>query len=175
VQTGTAIMYFDDYGMKEATYENTVMDMYGIKLETESINYLVGYFQYILDIKNNIATKTKNTILQSLVEKSKGDLEEVGRDMFVSMGGEMTGTENMIGKPCEIWELKSMGTKIWVWENIPLRSETNLMGIQILRVATKIDENAVIPTEKLEVPTDIEFTEIDMNNPFGKTKKLEED
>lgn len=164
MQTGTATLYFDEFGMKEATYENTVMELYGVKVETKTVNYLMGYLQYSIDRINNTATKTKNTMLESLVENSKGDLEEVGQEMFISMGGKMTGSEEMIGKPCEIWVLESLGTKVWVWKNIPLRTETNMMGIQIVKVATSLKENVEIPKDKLEVPANVEFTEIDLNN-----------
>jgi cell division protein FtsB len=162
LQNGTAKLYFDDYGMKEATYETATLEMYGIKKETETVNYLNGYWQYNLDKKANSATKSKNTMLESIVEGSEdGDLVEVGLEMFEAMGGKKTGHEEIIGKPCEIWELQSMGTKVWVWKNIPLRSETDIMGIKIIRVATDVDENADIPSGKIEIPTDIVFMEIE--------------
>ena len=162
LQNGTAKLYFDDYGMKEATYETATLEMYGMKQEIETVNYLHGYWQYNLDKKTNSATKSKNTMLESIVEGSEdGDLVEVGLEMFGAMGGKKTGKEDIIGKPCEIWELQSMGTKVWVWKNIPLRSETDIMGIKIIRVATSVVENADIPSGKIEVPTDIEFMEIE--------------
>ncbi len=165
MQNGTAEMYFDDFGMKEATYENTTIEMYGIKQESKSINYLQGYWQYNIDQTTNSATKTKNTILESLVDNSEdGDLVVIGKEMFTSMGGELIGEEDVIGKPCEIWELKSVGTKVWVWKNIPLKTETNMMGISIIRIATSVEENTDVPSSKLEIPTDIEFKEIDLGD-----------
>ena len=169
MQNGTAEMFFDDFGMKEATYENTVIEMYGIKQESKSINYLQGYWQYNIDQISNSATKTKNTILESIVENSEdGDLVVIGQEMFKSMGGTLIGEEDVIGKPCKIWELKSMGTKVWVWENVPLKTETNMMGISILRIATSVEKNADVPASKLEIPSDIEFQEIDL----GKIQEM---
>ncbi len=163
MQNGTAELFFDDFGMREATYENAVIEMYGIKQESKSINYLQGYWQYNIDQISNSATKTKNTILESIVENSEdGDLVVIGQEMFISMGGKLIGEEDVIGKPCEIWELKSMGTKVWVWENVPLKTETNMMGISILRIATSVEKNADVQASKLEIPSDIEFQEIDL-------------
>ncbi len=169
MQNGTAEMYFDDFGMKEATYEKAVIEMYGIKQQSESVNYLQGYWQYNIDKLTNSATKTKNTILESIVENSEdGDLVVIGKEMFISMGGKLIGEEDVIGKLCEIWELESLGTKVWVWENIPLRTETNMMGISIIRIATSVEENADVAASKLEIPTDIEFKEIDL----GEVQKM---
>jgi len=162
---GTAILYFDDYGMKEATHEEGEMAMFGIKQESKTVNYLHGFMQYNMDMINKTATKTKNTILQSLVENSESsDLEEIGMEMFKQMGGEKVGKEDIIGKPCEIWELKQMGTKVWIWNGIPLRTETDMMGIKLIKVATNIKANVSIPPDKIEIPPDIEFKEIDMGN-----------
>lgn len=164
MQNGTAEMYFDDFGMREATYENSIIEMFGVKQESETVNYLDGYWQYNLDKKLNVATKTLNTELKSIVENSKdGDLIVVGKEMFLSMGGKLIGTEEVIGKTCDIWELSAMGTKVWVWNNIPLKTETNMMGMSMLRLATDIQENAEVAASKLNIPDDIEFTEIDLN------------
>lgn len=164
MQIGTAITYFDNYGMQETTYESSVIDMFGVTQEAETVNYLQGYWQYNLDLKTNTGTKTKNTVLESLVESSDGDLEQVGLDMFKSMGGKKVGAEEILGKLCDVWELTSMGTKVWVWKNIPLKSETKMMGMEIIRSATILQENVKIPSDKMEIPKEIEFKEIDISN-----------
>ena len=165
MQKGSAELYFDNWGMKEATYENSVIEMYGIKQESETVNYLDGYWQYNVDKQSNTGTKTKNTVLESIVENSEdGDLVVIGQQMFTNMGGKKIGSGEVIGKPCEIWELESVGTKVWVWENIPLKTETNMMGMTLVREATSIETDADIPEGKLDIPTDIEFNEIDLNS-----------
>lgn len=175
MQTGTSITYFDNYGMQEATYEKALVDVFGVKQETETANYLNGYWQYNIDLLTNSGTKTKNTFLESLVENSDGDLEEPGLEMFRSMGGKMTGTEELLGKSCNVWELESMGTKVWVWKNIPLKSETEMMGLTILRTAIRLEENIDIPQEMLKIPDNIEFTEFDINTLNNLMPGIEEE
>ncbi len=165
MQTGTAITYFDDYGMKEATYEHFIVDIYGEEQVFDNVSYLLGFWQYNLDKQNGIATKSKNNTLASLVENSEdGDLVMIGKELFSSMGGQLSGEEDFMGRKCEIWELESMGTKIWVWENIPLKTETELMGISIIRKAIEIKENVDIPSSKFELPKDVTFIEIDQDD-----------
>lgn len=163
MQVGTSTLYFDNYGMQEASYENAVMEMMGIRQETESVNYLDGYWQYNWDKKNNTATKIKNTALANIVENAEdGDLHEAGLEMLKAMGGEKIGNENILGKPCDIWEVKQMGTKIWVWKGVTLKSVTNMMGFTMIREAKSFEADASVPPEKLSLPEGVEFNEVSM-------------
>lgn len=165
MQSGTIDLYFDDYGVNEASYENTLLEMFGVTQETKTVNYLQGYWQYNLNLTTNTGTKTKNTMLEQIVNNAENaDLEEVGMEMLVAMGGQKVGDEEFLGRNCEIWEIESMGTTVWIWNGISLKSETNMMGITMNRVATSIDENAVVPAEKLEIPDNVTFTEVDIDN-----------
>ena len=165
MQNGLIILYFDDYGMREASYENTILEMFGVQQETNTVNYLDGYWQYNVNVTTKTGTKTKNTMLESIVENGNNtDLEEVGMEMFVSMGGKQTGEESFMGKTCEVWTLESMGTTMWIWKGVPLKTETNMMGILMNRRATMFEENVSIPPEKLNIPDDIIFNEVDLDN-----------
>lgn len=175
MQTGTSTTFFDNYGMQEATYEEAIVDMFGDKQEIKTVSYLNGYWQYNLDLQTNTGTKTKNADLESLVENSDGDLEQLGLEMFKSMGGKLIGQEKLLGKTCDLWELESLGTKVWVWKNIPLQSETEMMGLTILRKAISLKEGVGIPLEKLKVPDGIEFTEVDSNNFNNLMQEIEEE
>ena len=66
------------------------------------------------------------------------------------MGGKKIGTEKFLGKQTDIWEIKQMGTKSWVWKGVTLKTESNMMGMKINIVATKISEN--FDKSKLEKP-----------------------
>jgi len=164
-QTGTEILYFVNYGVKEAKYTNMVMEMFGMKQKTEQVVYLDGYDQYTYDPTNNTGTKTENTMLKQMVESSESnDLGEVGKKMFISMGGEMIREEVFLGKKCEVWEVKSMGTTVWLWNYIPLKTVVDMMGMKISYIATEIQTNINIPRDKIDVPEDIDFKEFDMDN-----------
>jgi hypothetical protein len=175
-QKGNSTLYFDDYGMIEASYENTVLEMFGIKQETNTVTFLDGYWQYTVDLNSNTGTKMKNTMLESIAENAdNGDVVEVGKEMLVSMGGEKIGNEEFLGKPCEVWMIESMGTKIWVWMGITLKSETNMMGMIINRIATNAEINIDIPVEKIKVPDNIDFNEVDLQNVQDMMKGYEQE
>jgi hypothetical protein len=167
MQSGTSTLYFDQYGMREASYEETTMEMMGMSQETETVNYLDGVWQYTWDKKTNSGTKIKNTMLASLVDNAEeADLVEVGYEMLEAMGGVKIGEESVLDKPCEIWEVSQMGTKIWVWEGITMKSQTSMMGFTINRVATSLQAGAAIPEEMVAIPDDIEFKEVQMPAQF---------
>lgn len=163
IQVGQATLYFDNYGMVEATYEKAVMDAMGFRRDIEFVNYLDGYWQYNWDKIINSATKMKNTILADIIENAEdGDLAEAGMVMLKAMGAEKIGEEVLLGKACDIWEVQQLGTKLWVWKGVTLKSNMNMMGMIINRVATSIAPDAPIPSDKISLPEGVEFLELTM-------------
>jgi len=164
-QNGTETLYFEEYGMKEAKYTDVTIDMFGMKQINKQVVYLDGYWQYTVNPDNNTGTKREDEMLKQLVESSEDqDLNEVGMKMFVSMGGEKIGTEQFQEKNCEVWQLESMGTKIWLWNFIPLKTEIDMMGMKITYEAVSFYFDKNIPDDKINIPDNIEFKEFDMNN-----------
>ena len=84
--------------------------------------------QYRVNLDDNTATKMENTMLKGFEGQ---DLTEMGEKMLKQMGGKKIGSEKFLGRPTEIWEIKQMGTKSWIWKGVPLKSELNMMGMKI--------------------------------------------
>ena len=78
--------------------------------------------------------------------------------MMKQMGGKKIGSEKFLGRQADIWEIKQMGTKSWVWKGVPLKSELNMMGMKISIVATKISEE--FDKSKLERPKNIDYKDM---------------
>ncbi len=97
----------------------------------------------------------ENTMLKGFEGQ---DLTEVGEKMLKQMGGKEIGSEKFLGKPTDIWEIKQMGTKAWVWKGVPLKTELNMMGMKINVVATKISEN--FDKRKLQRPKNIDYKDM---------------
>ena len=111
--------------------------------------------QYRVNLDDNTATKMENTMLKGFEGQ---DLTEVGEKMMKQMGGKKIGSEKFLGKQTDIWEIKQMGTKSWVWKGVPLKTELNMMGMKISVVATKISEN--FDKSKLERPKNIDYKDM---------------
>ena len=159
LQTGTETIYFDDWGMKEAKYTKTEMKIAGTSQEEDRVTYIDGAWNYTYDAIQKSGTKLKNPLFEVAKHMKEKGLKALGEKMMKDMGGEKVGQEEILGKDCEVWEVKNMKTKIWIWNNIPFKTESNLM--QTITVeATSFEENASIPTDKLSPPKDVEFQDI---------------
>ncbi len=154
---GTQELCFDRYGAREVQIQHQTIKVMGMTQETKTATYTdfsEGGTIYTVDLKTNTGTKMENPMIKSLEGK---DLKEVGKEMLVQMGGKKIGTGKVLGKECDIWEIKNMGTKAWVWNWINLKTETNMMGMNITIEATKISDD--FDKKKLEKP-DIEYKDM---------------
>lgn len=69
-----------------------------------------------------------------------------------------------------------MSTKVWVWQNIAMKTETNIFGKMVMEV-TKLDLNASISADKFRIPDGIkmadETTVVDAQDPAMDTLRNE--
>lgn len=154
-QTGTETLYFVDYGMREAKYTSTEIKVGTFSQKTKRVTLMEGATTYTIDLDQRTGTKIENP----LYKKFEGqDATEVGERMLRDMGGQKIGAESFLGKMCEVWEIRKLGSKVWVWSGIPLKTEITFGGMQSSIVATKIEPNVQIPPEKLTLPADIKIS-----------------
>ena len=78
--------------------------------------------------------------------------------------GKQVGTENILGKECEIYEVSGM--KIWMWNGISLKSQMSMMGNYTME-AVSLDVDKSIPASKFQPPANTKIVEQDMEMPFG--------
>ncbi len=153
-QSGTETIYFDDWGYREAKYTETELSFGGFSQMTKTLTILEGKTIYTIDLSTNTGTKMENPLFQNVSDE---DLQEIGERMMKQMGGEKTGTEDVLGRTCDVWEIKQMRGKTWIWNSIPLKTEVN-MGMQMNSAAVSIKEGEV-QQDKLKVPEGITFQE----------------
>lgn len=160
---GTHVKYIDEYGYKQADFSETEVKVFGFTNKENKGTILIGPKLYSLDYKTNTASTTKNPVYESYANSNGSDYDKLGRDAMASLGFSNTGkTETIAGKKCEIWK-GSLGS-IWVWKSLALKSETNILGINIIEVATSVKINISVPSSKFEVPNRMEVKEIDIPN-----------
>ena len=166
--TGNETMYFDNYGMLELKETKATLEMMGIKQVTDTKTIMNGKWVYTIDNNSGEANKVENP-LYSMFPKGT-DLEKVGEEMMKNMGGKKIGTETLLGKDCDIWEIKKLMSKVWVWKSIPIKSEVNMMGMNITQLATSVEVNINVSANKFKIPEGVEFKDmgkIDMNSLMG--------
>ena len=164
-QEGTKTLYFDNWGMKQAEYTRSILSVGGFTKSLNLVNIIDGEFQYMINIDQNSGTKTRNPILKSIEDlKDQKGFNEFGEQMLLSMGATKIGSEDFLGKDCDVYEMKNTGTKLWVWEWLTLKSETQSHGININVTATRINEGGSVPASKFKIPEKVVLNEVDLDN-----------
>ncbi len=136
--SGSEELYFDRYGMREAKYSQQIINVMGMQQRNHTatfIDYEDDAVIYTYDYQTKTGSRMESP-LKDVVQKK--DVTELGKDMMVQMGGKKVGRGTVLGKACEIWEIKNMGTRIWLWNWIPLKTVTSMMGMEMTVEATKI-------------------------------------
>jgi hypothetical protein len=164
-QEGTKTLYFDDWGMRQAEYTRSVLSVSGFTKSLNIVNIIDGEYQYMINMDQNSGTRTRNPVLKSIEQlKNQKGFNEFGEQMLLSMGANKIGSEEFLGKDCDVYEMKSTGTKLWVWEWITLKSETQSGGLKINLTATRINEGGSVPASKFKVPEKVVLNEVDLDN-----------
>jgi len=156
---GTETLYFDQWGMREAKHTSAETSFSGFSRKENSLTVMDGEWIYAIDLDRKTGTKTKNPLLKEITDKhGTKDLGEIG-ERIMKQTGEKTGTGDVAGKLCDIWEVKNLGTKTWVWNGVPLKVQTKMAGLEMTTTATRVKEGATIPEDKFAVPAGVRITE----------------
>lgn len=58
----------------------------------------------------------------------------------------------MLGKSCDVWKIPQFSTEACIYKNsVPLETRAQIAGIEIHSIATSFEENAKIPTDKIQI------------------------
>lgn len=167
MSSGTKTIYFDRWGLREASYEESVTKVFGLKQKSETISFLDGENMYNYDPKRNTYMRTKNTLVKPVADDmSDGEknMTKGGKAFLEGMGGKQIGNETFIGKDCEIWELSSMKSTNYIWKGISLKATATLLGMTTEWEATDIQINVDVPEDKVTLPKKAKSVFSDMEN-----------
>lgn len=155
--TGSETWYFDDHGKREAHYKNATTKVMGMTTEEKTLSLRIDSVLYEIDLNEKTGTRTVIPFDPSeLTDEEIREWEALGKQMMEDMGFEKVGKEKILGYDCEIWE--GMGTKMWIWDGLSLKSEVNILG-QWVSEATKVETNTKISGDKFRIPEGIEIME----------------
>jgi len=178
-QTGKATMYVKNYGQTSAVYRDVTTKIMGMSNREESIAITTPDWVYDIDITNKSGSKQVNPQKYFAAEyeqlspadqkKVTANAEKLGLSTLVSLDGKMEkNAATILGYQCD--KVMMMGTSIYSISDcgLVLKSETDMMGMKINEVATKIDKRAV-SSNKFKVPTGITITSNPAADEMAKT------
>lgn len=150
MDTGTEVVYIDDWGRREAIYRKVTTMMMSVKIERNIMTLITdnGKWVYNIDLNTRTAVKMNNSRYKALVGDSSTNMGEV-------IGAIKIGTEEVAGMVCEVWKKDYPYSMAWIWKDIALKKDKNTAGTRVITVATDVQENISIPEDKFTIPPDI--------------------
>jgi len=144
------ILYFDDYGIKEAeeNYEGE---------EVKVINLCDGKEMYSLHPSQKTAYSNGSCSRGIAYRFAWDEISKEDQNTKAKKISNMT----VAGKDCESYSY-DMGSSTAVyagWQNINLYLKTSSQMVEVVQKAIKIEENVDIPASKFQVPSDYEIKE----------------
>jgi len=154
---GTETLYVDNHGRISARYSELTTKSLGSTTKTKQIVIQKDSIVYTIDAEKRTGVKQTIPFKPEDVEKWADTAEE----MYKDLGFKKTGEGVVLGKQCDIWE--GMSSKIWIWQNLSLKSEINIFGKTVIE-AKKVEVGGSVDKSKFEIPSDITWTELNFNS-----------
>ena len=166
---GTEVLYYDDWGSREAKYITTTMDLGGVTVTRNALVLLEENGRWIntVDLNARTGIRMRNPRYKESIGQSRREREKNEENKNIDAGGRKIEIERVIGKPCVVWEVQYSGIKTCTWNGIVLKKISGPGFSRTTTVATEIDERVSIPEEKFTIPPDIEMKTVDMSTFHG--------
>jgi len=152
---GKKRVLFKDYGAKTLTEENqvqkTVMGGNANVEKSHKMTLLDESMLYNVNLEKKRIMRMQNPAM-AMMGAMGGDKSpmEMGEAMLKKMGGKKVGTDKVLGYTCDVWE--AMGTKQCIYKGIPLKVESDVMGIKNVEIATKADFDVSLSDNDFKLP-----------------------
>ncbi|MEW6733319.1 MAG: hypothetical protein AB1489_18475 [Acidobacteriota bacterium] len=146
-QVGSETVYFDKWGMREAKYTSTEIKVGKQIRRSNRLILMNEEYIYTIDLDNKMGTRIKKPLTNLAASEA----------VIKQLGGEKVGSEEVAGRVCDVWEIKKLATKSWIWKAIVLKTEVKLPGSATVSTVVKIEEGVTIAPEKFILPADIKI------------------
>ncbi len=113
-----------------------------------------GKWIYNIDLNSKTAIRMDNKGFKGLQGNS-------GSNMDVAIGAVKTGTEEILGKVCDVWEKNYPYSMAWMWKGIALKKDQDVAAMGVVTEAVEIQENVSIPEDKVTIPSDVKVKVLD--------------
>jgi len=165
--SGSKTIFVKDFGRTSVEYRETVMKILGMKQEQKEFILTTPDWEYTADLTDNTGTKNVNPkkfLTQEFNKLSRGDQKKVienAENQGIAMIEGVNGTieknaAEVLGYSCD--KATMMGTVVYTIHGteLPLKVESNTMGIKFNEIATGIKKGRV-DASRFELPANINF------------------
>lgn len=154
--SGTQTVYFDNFGAKEARF----MDMQMGKKTMRALMLIDGDWAYNVDLERKMAMRMNIPKMKEMMKQFGQEIPEFDERKIKEWESKKIGTDNVLGKTCDVYQIEKTGGSVCVWKWLPLKMESAEGKKSFSLIATRIDENANIPKDKLSIPAGVEVMDM---------------
>lgn len=159
-EKGKETMYFDQAGMRQAHFKSAETQKWGV-MNTVTLNLQEQII--FIDPNKGLGQKRVNQQLKQLLDDPQSlNNGLLSVQLMTLLGGKKTGDENVLTRACEVWEIPSAKTKLWLWNGIVLRSEVQTPDGMVSFKAVKVDDVTAVDEAVFTIPQNIQFMDRDI-------------
>lgn len=169
----TTVVYFDDHGARQASYTTTEIKIFGMTQTTRSVEINADGWttKYDPDAKTGVRFKTIGGAAAGVpsfpdageLARMKAELARMEKKGEIPVADfEELPARTILGNEATGFAINAMGMKVrgWIWENIPMRTETDMGGKEpMVTEVTRLELGVAVPADKFAVPADVVITE----------------
>ena len=131
-------MIFDNYGAYNLTETNEInKQTIGGKTQTtkdHTMIYMKGSMLYTADFDKKRVFRMQNPTMGMAALMGGGEnVKQSAEEMMLKMGAKKVGTDKVLDYTCDVWDM--MGVKQCLYKGIPLKVESNIMGMKNIEIA----------------------------------------
>ena len=139
-QSGTMTRYWRNWGLERAETNDLTLSFFGITQVTNTHSITNAETVTNIDLTDNTATQIQNPAAD-FYNMSPDQMANVNQSMMQAMGGQLIGTEVILGQECDVYEVAAISGEMCLWSGVELRNNGGAAGIMISMTATSIDTN----------------------------------
>ncbi len=180
-QTGKETLYISDYGQKEARYTEMAVKLMGFKSVTKTLSLYDQGWVYDIDLKEKKGEKYNESEAQKIAQRNTQgviDSKMTGvvfdKDTLNELKGAKKGSETLLGKKCQIYELQNGAIRASIYKGIALKTESVFGGMKMTYTATSFDEKAAISQDKFEVPSGVKIEKLSFKEAYGDMPDMQD-
>lgn len=155
METGEEVVYVRNYGKEVATYHTGTTTMMGMSVITKTVDFETPDYVYSYDLQSREGSKSinpKKYMIEEYNKLSKAEkkqvqknAEKMGPAFSEGMSAKMESKAlDILGFSCDKVEIMGGAVSYVIHgTEIPLKTEINMMGMQMSMVATKVNKGRI--------------------------------
>ncbi len=159
IKKGSEELFFDQYGARQSKLTKNKISIGTNAREISTLTIYQKDSVFMINLNDSIGRALKDEYL-FIVADSLNTLDLTKAQLFLmqnEQGLQKIAKEKILNKECDVYQLPDSSLQMWLWNNIPLKIESSIMGIKNTVVAIRIQAGLSIPKNKFIIPDGIEF------------------